>query len=145
MKVAHLDSPMMGQQKYECSVVEWKSCWRREQEVWALSSGRFTRRDDLDFDQCLSIQDGRSLVLLVAILGLPLVLCTTKIQGPTVWANHHATTGLPGRHHLRHGTVAMTTVAMTIAAMTTAIPTLSFKSHAYSAYARSDVALFPNI
>ena len=62
VKVAHLDSPMMGQQKCEGYVVEWKSCWRREQEVWALRSGRFTRRDDLDFDQCLSTQDGRSLV-----------------------------------------------------------------------------------
>jgi hypothetical protein len=55
VKVAHLDSPMMGQQKCECSVVDLKSSWRREQGVWALSSGRFTRRDDLGFDQCLSI------------------------------------------------------------------------------------------
>ena len=100
MKVAHLDSPMMGQQKCECSVVDLKSCWRREQEVWALSSGRFTRRDDLSFDQCLSIQDGRSLVLLVAILGLPLVL-EPQIQGPTVWANHHATQARRSSHHCR--------------------------------------------
>jgi hypothetical protein len=97
VKVAHLDSPMMGQQKCECSVVDLKSSWRREQGVWALSSGRFTRRDDLGFDQCLSIQDGRSLVLLVAILGLPLVLeHKSRVQqsGPIITRHRPAEQGV---------------------------------------------------
>src|SRR5271167_3102512 len=50
-----------------------------------------------------------------------------QIQGPTVWANHHATQAR--RAGTQHGTVAMTTVAMTTVAMTIAAMTLQSQPH----------------